>query len=139
MPAPGPRVHRRSFFEPATIAPGGRFTATLENFCTDVEPVTFRVDGGAQTNVACRPDGLAIATLEAPQTPGQYDVQAFREDIIASATLDVQAGLGGVEEPLPDTGPEHALALTALGGGLFAAGVVLIWAARSRRPSARTV
>lgn len=135
-PQPEPIV----VLEPNPVAPGGRFTATLANFCGDSGGlVRFTVDTGGQTEAECRADGLAIATLTAPSTPGQYDVEADlgRFSSPAVTSLVVQTGAPGPEEPLPDTGPDSTVAFVALGGGLLVAGSVLFATARTRRPSVR--
>lgn len=126
--------------EPNPVAPGGTFTATLENFCTE-DDIGDTIEIGIETRlrriVPCRADDLAQATLTAPSSPGEYDVQATSGAILATTSLVVQEGAPGSEEPLPETGPQGTVAVTAVGGGVLIAGVVLLATARTRRPSTR--
>jgi LPXTG-motif cell wall-anchored protein len=122
--------------EPSTVAPGQSFTATLEGFCTNDAQINFTIDaGGMGPSLAfCQPDGRAIAHMTAPTRPDGYTVRAVAQQDIAQATLTVVASLGGSDgQPLPDTGPEHALLIAALGGALLCAGGALFGVARDRR------
>ncbi len=136
-PAPEPTL----VLEPNTVAPGARFTATLENFCNDDNDeflIEFSIEpsGGPQRIATC---GVGFATLTAPSTPGQYDVEANLGRFMSPAvgSLVVQTGAPGAEEPLPDTGSDSTVALTVVAGGVLAAGGVLFAAGRARRPPAR--
>lgn len=127
--------------EPNPVTPGGRFTATLENFCNDDNDeflIEFTIEGGGgpQWFATC---AVGRATLTAPSTPGQYDVEADlgRFSSPAVSSLVVQTGAPGPAEPLPDTGPDSTVALAGLGGGLLVAGSVLFATGRTRRPSVR--
>ncbi len=133
-----PRPDPILLLEPSPVAPGGRFTAVLENYCDgDYEtPIDFQVAGGVTAVATCGVNNLAIASLTAPSTPGEYQVRADLPETAVVALLTVQAGVPGPDEPLPDTGLEHTLAVSAVGGGLLVAGIVLCATARARRPSA---
>ena len=101
--------------------------------------IEIGIEAGLRRLVPCRADDLAQATLTAPSSPGEYDIQAAPADgaILATTSLVVQEGAPGSEEPLPETGPQGAIAVTAVGGGLLIAGIVLLATARTRRPSTR--
>lgn len=136
-PAPPPIL----ILEPPIVAPGGLFTATLDNYCNpdnEERQLLFEVESGRQSFVSCRDDGLAIATLQAPRRIGQFYVLVDTLNGDTTATIEVQAGLGGPDEPLPDTGPGHPGAVLAAGGVLLAAGLVLVRTARMRRPGTRS-
>ena len=133
---PTPRPRNRP------VAPGGTFTATLENYCTkdDIgDTIEIGIEAGLRRLVPCPADDLAQATLTAPSSPGEYNIQAAPADgsILATTSLVVQEGAPGSEEPLPETGPQGAIAVTAVGGGVLIAGIVLLATARTRRPSTR--
>ncbi len=134
-----PRPEPTLVLEPNPVAPGGTFTATLENFCTNDDIggiIEIEIEGGLGRLVPCRADDLAQATLTAPSSPGEYDVQASAGAILGITTLVVQEDAPG-GEPLPETGPQETVAVTAVGGGLLIAGIVLLVTVRTRGRSTR--
>ena len=121
--------------EPSTVAPGQAFTATLTGVCTNDAGIRFSIDGaGSGETLAFCGGGRAVAHMTAPERPDGYVVHAFLQEDLAQATLTVVASLGGSDgEPLPDTGPEHARWIGALGAALLCAGGALFGVARHRR------
>jgi LPXTG-motif cell wall-anchored protein len=110
---------------PATVAPGGTFTATL-NGCATGEIATFSVGSSTATDTCASP---GVATLTAPTAPGTYTVSAVSPSARATATLTVAApaAAGGGSAALPSTGSDSApiaqIALIVLAAGLGLAGV----------------
>ena len=134
---PEPTPEPTLVLEPNPVAPGARFTAILEGYCTGDEQNVFVdlvVQGGA-TVAECGGNSLAIGRLTAPSTPGDYDVRAEADFLLAVTQLVVQEGAPGPEDPLPETGPGSTVAVAVVGGGLLIAGIALFGVARTRRPS----
>ena len=92
--------------DPPIVAPGGLLTATLDNYCNsdnEARQLLFDVESGRQSFVSCHDDGLAIATLQAPRRVGKFYVLVDTLNGDTTATIEVQAGLSGPDDPLPDT------------------------------------
>ncbi len=138
VPTPPPgRTDARPRAEPGR--PGARLTAILENYCTgdDEDVLVDFVVPGSTTVTGCGANGLAIGTLTAPSTPGDYDVRADQDFLLTVTQLVVQEGAPSPEDPLPETGPVSSAAVAVVGGGLLIAGIALLGAARTRRVSTR--
>jgi LPXTG-motif cell wall-anchored protein len=125
---PGPAL----VLNPSRVVPGGTVTVSLQVTCVDGDSIGFQIEPAGDQSAAICDANTYAARLTAPSRPGTYDVNAQGEVRLAQATLTVTAALGGPEQPMPSTGPEHALSIAVIGGALFAGGFVLLALARFR-------
>lgn len=111
---------------PDMLDVGDPFSAQYDP-CVDGDLVEFSIlETSASTTATCA-DGEAVATLYAPDAPGDYTV-------VAASTMSNRA-MGTISVTLPDTGPESATTIALVGGLVLAAGVGLAGVARLRRNS----
>lgn len=121
---------------PSQVAPGGAFTATLRIPCVDGATIEFSIEPAGDFTPAICANNTFTARLTGPSRPTTYDVEAVGEVLLAEAKLTVTAALGGVEQPLPSTGPDQALSIAMIAGALFVGGVALLGLARRTTPTA---